>query len=86
VKRYYDFKLKHWDLYREMYPSSVKAVFDQDLVTTLPLRDEKGRRVLILELGSKSLDRQLQRFDRKPLPRTKHVCGKTRYVSSSGGS
>ncbi|KAK7792958.1 hypothetical protein R5R35_002612 [Gryllus longicercus] len=53
VKRYYDFKLKHWDLYREMYPSSVKAVFDQDLVTTLPLRDEKGRRVLILELGKK---------------------------------
>jgi len=55
VKRYYHFKKKHSDLYDGLVPSKNKNVFDHNILTVLPNRDQFGRRILILELGSKYL-------------------------------
>lgn len=55
VKRYYQFKQKHNNLYDGLVPSKNKNVFDHNILTVLPNRDQFGRRILILELGSKSL-------------------------------
>jgi hypothetical protein len=53
VKRYYHFKKKHSDLYDGLVPSKNKNVFDHNILTVLPNRDQFGRRILILELGKK---------------------------------
>jgi hypothetical protein len=55
VKRYYQFKQKHSHLYNGLVPSKNKNIFDHDILTVLPNRDQLGRRILILELGSKLL-------------------------------
>jgi hypothetical protein len=55
IKRYYQFKQKHSNLYDGLVPSKNKNVFDHNILTVLPNRDQFGRRVLILELGSESL-------------------------------
>jgi hypothetical protein len=52
VKRYYQFKEKHSNLYDGLVPSKNKNIFDHNILTVLPNRDQFGRRVLILELGS----------------------------------
>ena len=54
VKRYYHFKQKHSNLYDGLVPSKNKNIFDHNILTVLPNRDQFGRRILILELGSKS--------------------------------
>lgn len=53
VKRYYHFKQKHSNLYDGLVPSKNKNIFDHNILTVLPNRDQFGRRILILELGKK---------------------------------
>jgi len=55
VKRYYQFKQKHCNLYDGLVPTKNKNIFDHNILTVLPNRDQLGRRILILELGSKFL-------------------------------
>lgn len=56
IKRYYSFKVKHSDIYNGLVPSKEKNIFEQNILTVQPNRDQLGRRILILELGSKSRD------------------------------
>lgn len=53
IKEYYRFKLKHKDIYEGLLPTREKNVFEQNVMLVLPNRDQLGRRILILELGSK---------------------------------
>ncbi|XP_053998790.1 alpha-tocopherol transfer protein-like isoform X2 [Hylaeus anthracinus] len=53
VKNYYSFKVKHANVYDGLKPSREKNIFDQNILTVLPTRDQHGRRILILELGKK---------------------------------
>lgn len=53
IKHYYNFKVKHANLYDDLKPSREKNVFDHNILTVLPIRDQHGRRILILELGKK---------------------------------
>ncbi|XP_044267343.1 alpha-tocopherol transfer protein-like isoform X2 [Tribolium madens] len=53
IKRYYSFKVKHSDIYNGLVPSKEKNIFEQNILTVQPNRDQLGRRILILELGKK---------------------------------
>lgn len=53
VKNYYQFKVKHKNVYENLVPSREKNVFNHDILTVLPRRDQGGRRILVLELGKK---------------------------------
>ncbi|ETN63770.1 CRAL/TRIO domain-containing protein [Anopheles darlingi] len=53
IQRYYRFRMKHPDLCDELYPSSAKHVYAEGLVHFLPLRDQHGSRILVLECGKK---------------------------------
>uniref|UniRef100_A0A1B6CR84 CRAL-TRIO domain-containing protein n=1 Tax=Clastoptera arizonana TaxID=38151 RepID=A0A1B6CR84_9HEMI len=53
VKNYYQFKVKHKNMYEGLLPSKEKNVFNHDILTVLPRRDDGGRRILILQLGKK---------------------------------
>ncbi|KAF7992241.1 hypothetical protein HCN44_001566 [Aphidius gifuensis] len=53
VKEYYSFKVKHENVYANLKPSNEKNIFEQNILTVLPNRDQHGRRILILELGKK---------------------------------
>ncbi|XP_063913796.1 alpha-tocopherol transfer protein-like isoform X1 [Zophobas morio] len=53
IKRYYKFKVKHADIYNGLTPSKEKNIFEQNILTVQPNRDQLGRRILILELGKK---------------------------------
>ncbi|XP_075214509.1 alpha-tocopherol transfer protein-like isoform X2 [Lycorma delicatula] len=53
IKNYYQFKVKHKNVYENLLPSREKNVFNHDILTVLPRRDQLGRRILILELGKK---------------------------------
>lgn len=53
VKHYYNFKVKHASVYDNLKPSKEKNVFEHNILTVLPNRDQYGRRVLIIELGKK---------------------------------
>ncbi|CAB3230633.1 unnamed protein product [Arctia plantaginis] len=53
IKRYYAFKQKHSKLYDGLIPSKETNIFNQNVLTVLPTRDQHGRRVLVLELGKK---------------------------------
>lgn len=53
VKNYYSFKVKHKNVYEDLKPSREKNIFEQNILTVLPNRDQHGRRVLIIELGKK---------------------------------
>ncbi|CAH1953957.1 unnamed protein product [Acanthoscelides obtectus] len=53
IKRYYAFKVKHADMYDGLLPSKEKNVFEQNILTVQPNRDQHGRRILIIELGKK---------------------------------
>lgn len=54
IKDYYKFKNKHKDIYEGLVPSREKNVFEQNVLLVLPNRDQCGRRILVLELGSES--------------------------------
>ncbi|CAH1117992.1 unnamed protein product [Phaedon cochleariae] len=53
IKRYYSFKLKHADMYDGLMPSRERNIFQQNILTVQPNRDQLGRRILIIELGKK---------------------------------
>lgn len=53
IKNYYQFKIKHKNLYDGLVPSREKNIFDHDILTVLLSRDQGGRRILILQLGKK---------------------------------
>nr|CAD7456864.1 unnamed protein product [Timema tahoe] len=53
IKRYYQFKVKHSNVYEDLKPSREKNVFEHNILTVLPKRDQLGRRILLLELGKK---------------------------------
>ncbi|XP_012233236.1 alpha-tocopherol transfer protein-like isoform X2 [Linepithema humile] len=53
IKQYYNFKVKHSSIYATLMPSKEKNIFEQNILTVLPNRDQHGRRVLIIELGKK---------------------------------
>lgn len=53
VKNYYNFKKKHDNVYKGLKPSNEKNIFEHNILTVLPNRDQCGRRILIIELGKK---------------------------------
>ncbi|XP_043288217.1 alpha-tocopherol transfer protein-like isoform X2 [Venturia canescens] len=53
VKEYYSFKVRHSNVYEGLKPSREKNIFEQNILTVLPNRDQHGRRILIIELGKK---------------------------------
>lgn len=53
IRNYYQFKIKHKNVYEGLLPSKEKNIFDHDILTVLLSRDQAGRRVLILQLGKK---------------------------------
>ncbi|XP_012521881.1 alpha-tocopherol transfer protein-like isoform X2 [Monomorium pharaonis] len=53
IKHYYNFKVKHSSVYNDLKPSREKNIFEQNILTVLPNRDQFGRRMLIIELGKK---------------------------------
>jgi len=53
IKNYYNFKVKHSSVYANLKPSKERNIFEQNILTVLPNRDQCGRRVLIIELGKK---------------------------------
>lgn len=56
IKDYYKFKQKHRDIYDGLVPSREKNVFEQNVLLVLPNRDQCGRRILVIELGSKYIN------------------------------
>ncbi|XP_043527062.1 alpha-tocopherol transfer protein-like isoform X1 [Frieseomelitta varia] len=53
VKNYYSFKVKHADIYNDLRPSREKNIFEQNILVVLPLRDQYGRRMLVIEIGKR---------------------------------
>ncbi|KAL3280640.1 hypothetical protein HHI36_003876 [Cryptolaemus montrouzieri] len=53
IKRYYSFKVKHSDMYDGLIPSREQNIFNADILTVLPNRDQLGRRILVIELGKR---------------------------------
>lgn len=53
IKNYYAFKEKHSAVYRDLLPSKERNVFESNILTVCPNRDQLGRRILVLELGKK---------------------------------
>lgn len=53
IKQYYHFKVKHANIYNNLSPKTEKNIFDHDILHVLPKRDQCGRRILVIELGSK---------------------------------
>lgn len=53
VQNYYSFKVKHSNVYDNLKPSRERNIFEQNILTVLPNRDQHGRRILIIELGKK---------------------------------
>ncbi|CAH1276786.1 unnamed protein product [Diabrotica balteata] len=53
IKRYYKFKITHANVYDGLMPSKEKNIFEQNILTVQPNRDQLGRRILIIELGKK---------------------------------
>jgi hypothetical protein len=53
IKHYYQFKVKHAKIYKDLTPKNAKNIFDHDILQVLPKRDENGCRILVIELGKK---------------------------------
>jgi len=53
IKRYYSFKVRHHDQYYGLMPSKEANIFNSNVLTVFPNRDQLGRRILLLELGKK---------------------------------
>lgn len=52
VKKYYAFKIKHAVHYDNLLPSTERNVFNQNIITVMPNRDQFGRRIVIIDIGS----------------------------------
>ncbi|XP_050309791.1 retinaldehyde-binding protein 1 isoform X1 [Anthonomus grandis grandis] len=53
IKRYYAFKQKHANMFDGLTPNKERNIFEQNILTVQPNRDQFGRRILVIELGSK---------------------------------
>ncbi|KAK9878597.1 hypothetical protein WA026_022858 [Henosepilachna vigintioctopunctata] len=53
IKRYYNFKVKHAVHYDGLIPSKESNIFNANILTVFPNRDQEGRRILVIELGTK---------------------------------
>ncbi|XP_070499190.1 alpha-tocopherol transfer protein-like isoform X2 [Chironomus tepperi] len=53
IKRYYAFKIKHYEIYNGLKPSKEENIFKANILSVFPNRDQLGRRILLLELGKK---------------------------------
>jgi hypothetical protein len=53
IKDFYNFKLKHKSETRDIIPSKLRKVFETELVQILPNRDADGRRIYVVNIGSK---------------------------------
>ncbi|XP_046746634.1 alpha-tocopherol transfer protein-like isoform X2 [Diprion similis] len=53
IKHYYSFKVKHSNVYDNLKPSRERNIFEHNILTVLPNRDQHGRRILTIELGKK---------------------------------
>ncbi|XP_050527273.1 alpha-tocopherol transfer protein isoform X2 [Daktulosphaira vitifoliae] len=53
MKQYFDFKLKHANVFKDLVPRNEKNIFEHNILTVLPKRDQNGRRILVIELGKK---------------------------------
>lgn len=45
--------MKYPDYFSNVIPIREKNVFERNLLTILPQRDQHGRRIMVLQLGSK---------------------------------
>lgn len=54
IKQYYAFKVKHSNIYDNLLPSNVEKIFDHNILVAFKNRDQLGRRIILLELGSES--------------------------------
>lgn len=52
MRNYYKFRLKHQKICKDLFPDSVKHVFEQEIIKLQPRRDQNGARLIILEVGS----------------------------------
>ncbi|XP_070138908.1 alpha-tocopherol transfer protein-like isoform X1 [Drosophila bipectinata] len=59
IKRYYSFKVKHSDVYNNLKPSGEMNIFNHNILTVFPNRDQLGRRILVLELGKRWKHKQV---------------------------
>ncbi|XP_055594964.1 alpha-tocopherol transfer protein-like isoform X2 [Uranotaenia lowii] len=53
IQRYYQFKVKHADMYMDLSPSRETNIFKQNILAVFPNRDQLGRRILLIELGKR---------------------------------
>ncbi|XP_063236774.1 alpha-tocopherol transfer protein-like [Bacillus rossius redtenbacheri] len=53
MRKYYRFAQKNPRLSGQLTPGQTPGVFEQDLLSVLPRRDQHGRRILLLEAGGK---------------------------------
>lgn len=53
MKKMYEFKENNERYFANVIPATEKNAFENNLLTVSPQRDQYGRRVLILQLGSK---------------------------------
>lgn len=52
IRTFFKLKQKHANLYEDLYPNSVRHVYEQELVKLIPMRDRNGSRILWIECGS----------------------------------
>ncbi|KAM7351892.1 alpha-tocopherol transfer protein-like [Cochliomyia hominivorax] len=51
IKRHYNVRRKYEEITKVLVPSKLKLVFDANLVTILPQRDQHGRRIIVSQAG-----------------------------------
>ncbi|XP_055682214.1 clavesin-1-like [Lutzomyia longipalpis] len=51
IKCYYEFKEKYSVIYNNLLPSKLTRAFNGDIIKVMPNRDQRGRRILIIEAG-----------------------------------
>lgn len=53
LKNFYHMKLKYGVACENIVPDKLRNVFEANILNLLPQRDQHGRRLLVLEAGSK---------------------------------
>lgn len=53
LKNFYNMKLKYGIACENIVPAKLRNVFEGEILNLLPNRDQNGRRLLVLEAGSK---------------------------------
>uniref|UniRef100_A0A1A9WKQ8 CRAL-TRIO domain-containing protein n=1 Tax=Glossina brevipalpis TaxID=37001 RepID=A0A1A9WKQ8_9MUSC len=53
IKNFFNMKVKYPDACKDLLPSKLKHVFDADVLQLLPVRDQLGRRIVVIDAGKK---------------------------------